>query len=397
MRVQAHTETQRVLASLDQRVAARTEELAAFFDLTVLAGQATNFNNVFQQAIPRILEVTRSRAICIHLLKPNQPSLHLAAQQNLPVEARSLLQVVDPPPDFELWLQQPGDPLMTTTLSTMNILPLPLRPKEFQSYLGAQIRVGHQVKGLLSCYRFTRRGYSLDEVSLIVALAEQLGMVLETHRLRQTAGEVAVFEERQRLARDLHDSVTQSIYSLTLFARSSREAAEDGDMALLTNNLLEIENSALHTLQEMRLLLYELRAPLLEHEGLAQALDTRLNLVERRTGFQVNYEVNLTPQKLPYTTELELYRLAIEALNNITKHAVARKIAVDLQAANGQVYLKIIDDGCGFDLARATNGFGLHGMRERVDRLGGTLNIISAPGQGTKITVKVDLIDERLA
>lgn len=393
-RQRAEAEIQQLLKTSEQRVAARTEELAAFFDLTVLAGHAANLSDVFQQAIPRILEVTRSRVICIHLLEADRPGLHLAAQQNLPVHAHPLLQAVDPPPNFQHWLQQPNDPLVTTTLSTINILPPAFRLKEFQTYLGAQIRVGHQVKGLLSCYRFTGRGFSLDEIALITALAEQMGMILETHRLRQTAREVAVLEERQRLARDLHDSVTQSLFSLTLFARSSREAAEDGDMARLTGNLIEIEHSALNTLQEMRLLLYELRAPLLEQEGLAQALETRLNLVERRTGLQVNYQVNLLPQKLPHPTELELYRLAIEALNNIIKHAGAHEITVDLQAANGQVYLEISDDGCGFDRRQLFGGLGLRGMQERVGRLGGTLDIVSAPGQGTKISVKVDLADE---
>jgi signal transduction histidine kinase len=227
-----------------------------------------------------------------------------------------------------------------------------------------------------------------------MALAEQLGIVLETYRLRQTARDVAILEERQRLARDLHDAVSQSIYSLTLFARSGREAAEDGDMAQLIPTLNDIEEISLHALQEMRLMLYELRAPLLEQEGLVRALETRFNLVERRAGLQVNYQVDLPPSKLPQSLELELYRLAIEAFNNIIKHAGARKIMVNLQATNGQVYLKIIDDGCGFDPKQVSGGFGLHGMQERVDRLGGTLDIVSAHGQGTKILVKVNLTDE---
>jgi signal transduction histidine kinase len=395
-REQAQAETQRLLATLEQRVAARTEELATFFDLTVLAGHAANLSDVFQQAIPRILEVTRSRVICLHLFEADRPGLRLAAQQNLPAEAHLPLQIVEPPPDFWRWLQQPHDPLMTTHLSTLAMLPPAFRLPEFQSYLGAQIRVGDAVKGLLSCYRFTERGFSLNEISLGVALAEQMGMVLETHRLRQVAEEVAVLEERQRLARELHDSVTQAIYSLTLFARSSREAAEDGDLARLTGNLREIETSALQTLQEMRLLLYELRAPLPGQEGLAQALEMRLNLVERRAGLRVTYQVDLGGSTLPHTLELELYRLAIEALNNIIKHANAREITLDLQAANGQVYLKISDDGCGFEPKRLSGGFGLPGMQERVARLGGALDITSAPGQGTKISIEVELADERL-
>ena len=98
----------------------------------------------------------------------------------------------------------------------------------------------------MSYYRFPGHGFGLDEISLAVALAEQMGMVLETHRLRQIAADVAVLEERQRLARELHDSVTQSLYSLTLFARSGREASEDGDLSRLVPTFVDIEDTALH-------------------------------------------------------------------------------------------------------------------------------------------------------
>lgn len=393
-RERAQAETQHLLATLEQRIAARTQELSTLFDLIVLASRAANLTDVFQQAIPRILEITRSRIICLHLFDDNRAGLVLAAQQNLPGDARRLLQTVELTPAFQRWLQQPNDPLVTTTLSNMTILPPVFRLPASQTYLGTQIRVGNRIEGILTCYRFTDRGYALDEISLVTALAEQMGIVLETHRLRRTAAEVAVLEERQRLARDLHDSVTQSIYSLTLFARSGQEAAEDGDAARLTTSLTELERHARHALQEMRLLLYELRPPLLEQEGLVQALDTRLNLIERRAGLQVSYQADFAPRELSKPVELELYRVAIEALNNIVKHADAGQVTVSLQAINGSILMNIGDDGCGFDLGQAADGFGLRSIRERVEGLGGTLDIASAPGRGTKMSIMVDLADE---
>jgi signal transduction histidine kinase len=394
-RERAQAEIQHLLATLEQRVSARTEELATFFDLTVLAGHAANLADVFQQAIPRILEVTHSRAICLHLGEPDQPAtLRLAAQHSLPAAALSVLQNVSLPPSFQRWMQHPNDPLVATNLAGLTLLPSAFRPADFKSYLGAQIRVGSGIKGLLSCYRFTESGFTMDEISLVVALAEQLGMVLETHRLRQTAQEIAVLEERQRLARDLHDSVTQSIYSLTLFARAGREAAEDGDAPRLNASLVDIEQNARHALQEMRLLLYELRAPLLEQTDLVQAIDTRLNLVERRAGLLADFQVALAQRPLPQALELELYRLTIESLNNVVKHANARRVGVDLSVTRYHLTLTITDDGCGFEPPQKSGGFGLQGMQERVDRLGGTLEIISAPGQGTKILIKVGLTDE---
>ena len=259
VREQAEAEIQQLVATLEQRVAARTDELATFFDLILLAGQATDLSDLFQQVLTRIMEVTRSRALCIHLFDGERTVLHLAGQLNVAGDAHTSLQTVPLAAGFQRWIQQPQDPLVTTDLATLAILPAAFRLPGFQTYLGAQIKIGNQIAGLLSCYRFTDRGYGIDEIALVTALAEQLGMMLETQRLRQNAEEVAVLEERQRLARDLHDSVTQSLYSLTLFSRAGREAAEDGDAARLHYSLTELERNTLHALREMRLLLYELR------------------------------------------------------------------------------------------------------------------------------------------
>ena len=128
----------------------------------------------------------------------------------------------------------------------------------------------------------------MDETALILALAHQIGIILEIDRLREKAEAMAVLEERQRLARDLHDSVTQSLYSLSLFSRSAREAADDGDTIRLKGSLTELERNTLHTLREMRLLFYELRPADLEQEGLKRAIELRLNAVERRANLQLD-------------------------------------------------------------------------------------------------------------
>ena len=141
---------------------------------------------------------------------------------------------------FQRWLQQPNDPLLTTDLPAAALLPAAFRLPGCQTYLGAQIKIGGRAEGLLSCYRFTDRGYGIDEIALVTALAQQIGMMLETQRLRRHTEEVAVLAERQRLARDLHDSVTQSLYSLTLFSRAGREAAADGDTVRLQESLREL-------------------------------------------------------------------------------------------------------------------------------------------------------------
>jgi signal transduction histidine kinase len=267
-------------------------------------------------------------------------------------------------------------------------LPDQLHLDGFPSYLGVPIP-----GGWVSFYRASPQGYSLDESSLLLALAEQIGVSVENHRLRQRIEAAVTLEERGRLARDLHDSVTQSLYSLSLFARSGRDAVEEGDTDRLVANLSTLEATALEALREMRLLLYELRPEVLEQEGLIRTLEQRFDLVERRAGIKAALILQAQDGlELPPALERELYYLAIEALNNVLKHARATEVRLLLRQSVSGLRLEIADDGCGFDPQQAPAGYGLRDMHERAERLGGQLEISSAPGAGTRIVAEFDLL-----
>lgn len=383
-RQRAETALQAMMTSLEQRLANRTQELATFLDLTILGGRSANLSDVIEVALPRVLEVTNSQAVCIHLFDAEAQQLLLVAQQELSLQSRALLHRVPLTPRLQQWLATPHEPLLTTDLAQLEMLPAVFRPPEFQTYLGVQISIGPQVEGILSCYRFSDRGFGLDDIALVMALGEQIGMVIGSHRLRKQAEEVAVLEERQRLARDLHDSLTQSLYSLSLFSRAGREAVEDGDTRRLQQSLTQIETTTLHILREMRLLLYELRPANLEQEGLQQAVELRLNGVERRVGLQVEAQIDALPALSP-TQESDLYYIIVEALNNIVKHAAATCLTLQLAQQNGHLHLQIVDNGQGFDPAQKTGGLGLRNMQERVNRLQGTLTMVSQPKRGTTL------------
>lgn len=383
-RQRAETALQAMMSSLEQRLADRTQELATFLDLTILGGRSANIPDVLEVALPRVLEVTSSQAVCIHLFDADAQQLLLVAQQELSLQSRTLLHSVPLTPRLQQWLAAPHEPLLTTDLAQLEMLPAVFRPPEFQTYLGVQISIGPQVEGILSCYRFTDRGFGLDDIALVMALGEQIGMVIGSHRLRKQAEEVAVLEERQRLARDLHDSLTQSLYSLALFSRAGREAVEDGDTRRLQQSFTQIETTTLHILREMRLLLYELRPANLEQAGLQQAIELRLNSVERRVGLQVEAQIDALPA-LSLTQESDLYYIIVEALNNIVKHAAATSLTLQLTQQNGHLHLQMVDNGQGFDLSQKTGGLGLRNMQERVNRLQGTLTLVSQPKRGTTL------------
>jgi signal transduction histidine kinase len=156
-------------------------------------------------------------------------------------------------------------------------------------------------------------------------------------------------------------------------------------------HLERIGQMAHHALQEMRLLIYQLRPSTLEHEGLVGALEHRLEAVERRTGVEARLVVADGDLGLPPPVEDALYRIAQEVLNNVLKHAAATEVLLALDVGHGVVELAIRDNGQGFDPQAAgdAGGMGLANMRQRVEELGGTLAIASAPGQGTEVRATV--------
>jgi signal transduction histidine kinase len=389
-RERAEAEIHQVVNSLELRVASRTEELAALFDLTLLAGQATTLDVIFEKSLPRIIEVMRSDAICVHRLCQDGDCevLRLVAEQGLENRERALVADVALPSGIREWLQGPSTPVLLTASTDVTQAGPPFYLQDYGSYLGAQIRIAGRPDGLMSYFRRGDRGFGLDEVALGTALAEQMGIILETYRLREETEAVAVLQERQRLARDLHDSVTQSLYSLSLFSRAGREAAEDGDKDRLSHSLAELERNTLHTLREMRLLLYELRPADLAQEGLTRAIELRLNSVERRANVRVEVALDDIPT-LPVEVEVNLYRIVEEALNNVVKHTTATCVSLELKRVGRDLRLCLTDDGQGFDPTLNIAGMGLRNIRERAGRLGGQVSIRSQHGSGTRVEVTI--------
>jgi PAS domain S-box-containing protein len=215
-------------------------------------------------------------------------------------------------------------------------------------------------------------------------------------QLRRLAQAAAVTEERQRLARDLHDSVTQLLYGLMLNAATAEEELQDDNPTQARACLAEARQTAQQVLKEMRLLLYELRPEALQRHGLVETLRLRLESVERRAGVSPTLTVN-GPSRLWESVaqaslwQEELHRIITEALNNALKHAAATTVNVCLQGNPGGLEVEIADNGQGFDhqASAHSGGLGLTTMRERAEQLGGALTIQTASGRGTVIRAQL--------
>ncbi len=191
---------------------------------------------------------------------------------------------------------------------------------------------------------------------------------LERH-LRRQAGELASSEERAHLARELHDSVTQALFSMTLVSRSV-ELLLDRDPDQARTQLAQLRDLQREALVEMRALIFELRPGNIEQDGLVHALRTHSSALQGRIGLPIVVETSLE-QRLPLAIEETLYRIAQEALHNIVKHAGAQQVRLEIGRARGGVRMRVVDDGRGFDPEQVADGhLGLAGMRARAVRIG---------------------------
>lgn len=257
------------------------------------------------------------------------------------------------------------------------------------SLLAVPLRLKGETIGVLDVVN-KRGGFSPDDVRVISLFAGQASMAIEHARLSQESRRVAILEERQRLARDLHDSVNQNLYGMNLYAQAALRQVAQGNVEAAEAHLKNIQSSAQEALNEMRVLIFELRPPVLESEGLVSALEARLKSVEERTGLKTHLKVRLSG-RLPASVEDELYRIAQEGLNNVIKHAQASQVTIHLIHTGRTLLMRIEDDGVGFDACNdcPAGTLGLRAMRERTAAIDGKINIESQPGSGTIITIEV--------
>ena len=212
--------------------------------------------------------------------------------------------------------------------------------------------------------------------------------------LRRQAGELASSQERAHLARELHDSVTQALFSMTLVTRTT-ELLVDRDPAAAKEKLGSLRDLQREALAEMRALIFELRPGNIEQDGLLPALKTHSAALQGRIGLPIVVTSDVV-DRLPLVLEEVLYRISQEALHNVVKHAAARQVTVSIEHADNRVRLRITDDGKGFDPADVPDGhLGLAGMRARAEKIGASFAMISRPGIGT--TIEVGVPDDAIA
>jgi signal transduction histidine kinase len=252
------------------------------------------------------------------------------------------------------------------------------------------IRTKSEVVGVLDIRGAAESGLDESDIYTLQTLADQVAVAIENARLFEAGQQLAVSEERNRLARELHDSVTQELFSMTMIT-GALPTLQEKKPEVAKERVQRLHELARGALAEMRALLFALRPAALAEEGLVVALQKHAAAIEAREGLAVHLEVE-GAGRLPQPCEEALFRVFQEALNNVVKHARAENVWVDLATGDDATSLTIRDDGIGLAATAQPAGvqtMGMRSMRERVAALGGTFEVESAPEQGTTVRASV--------
>jgi signal transduction histidine kinase len=232
--------------------------------------------------------------------------------------------------------------------------------------------------------------FSEADQRLIEMLAAHAALAIENARLLERSRELSIVEERNRLARELHDAVSQKLFGLVLGAESAATLL-DRDAGAAAEQIAQLGELAQDALAELRGLIFELRPASLEEEGLAATLRKQVDMLERVHGRAIELRITGAAKAAPESAG-EVLRIAQQALENALRHADAERIELRLQGRDGRLTVTVADDGVGFDPAAPglrSRRLGLTSMEERARALGGTLVVVSRPGEGTTVTLEV--------
>jgi PAS domain S-box-containing protein len=373
----------------DARQTARDEMFILLRAISGAASRNLSLNDFLAESIYQIVYSFHSQASAIVLIDDSGPHIgrtrySLAAHHGIAVERINKLSsmpeaaeiidgIVEAKEPLTIAGVEKGDNRLSPVFGHRCVLMVPMIFEE-------------KALGIVFLAREDGAPYSPDEISRLSVVTEEVAALIYSDRQRQMA---IALEERQRLVRDLHDSVTQKLYGLVALTEAAQASVEAGTAMLPSEVLSRIGENARQALKEMRLFLFEMKPVDLEREGIVAILHQRLAAVEGRADIKARLvaddEINISLDK-----QVALYYIAQEALNNVLKHANAKSVKVSLGRKKSGYVLEIQDDGCGFKLEAAEKGgMGLRNMKERSAKVGGKLKIVSTPNKGTRITVTV--------
>jgi PAS domain S-box-containing protein len=393
---------------IEESLVRRNQQLAILNAVSTTVNQSLNLEDILGRALDEVLRLTEIDVGAIFLQEETLSNLELLAYRGLSEEAAHLasrLGMLDGScggvleagqiivvPDLSRYRGRRADSLKREKLSTLVHVPLTAKG----CILGSMCVGTHR-----------QREFGPEEQELLTAIGSQIAVAIENARLyaevqhkEQLRGQllkkvIAVQEEeRKRIARELHDDTSQA---LTALLYAAEEGMDMSELAEVKEMLEGMRDLTVRTLDGVHKLTFDLRPTMLDHLGLVPALRWLVQSRLEPTGVRVTIEEKSSPRRLPNEVETALFRVVQEAITNIARHAAARNVYISFHFDDEAAMVYVKDDGIGFDMVELAlspdsgRGLGLMGMHERVELLEGEVEIITAPGYGTQVHIRVPI------
>jgi PAS domain S-box-containing protein len=388
--------TERVKASrlLEQRVSERTRELSTLLEISHEITGSQGLDDILYRILERLKSIVEYRSAAILVFEEAYWSIRASWPDGLEKTGELLLSTEERAVLAQAF--EPGTPVLLNPAAEDAAQTNVFQPLVIQlslvfhaddcSWLGIPLLGKDRLIGLFILARAGQDGFADDQIKVAAAFANQAAIVIENHQLFDQVQATAAAGERNRLAQDLHDSVTQTLFTASVLAEATPRMW-DKDQRIARQNMEKLSVLIRGALAEMRSMLLELRSGKLHNQTLGQLLTTLAEAARVRTSAAISLSMT-GDQALPEHVTLAYYRIAQEALNNAIHHAEAAQINISLLEEPDRVELCIQDDGRGFDLRSIPAGhLGINIMSERAAQIGGDLRVQSEPGQGTEIIV----------
>lgn len=394
----------------DAQLQQRVQFLSALNAVGHTVSKSLDIDDVLNNAMDAVFEVMPVDACWICLQRPSEDFLRLRAQRGLPASLVEQMeqQIIYYGRGFIGQVAESGEPLLVEDAYLFHNQwpddPI-LTQADWQCLAAAPLLAKDDIAGVLGIASRTESTFSETEVELLRAIGDQIAIAVVNARLYRRSRDAAVFEERNRMAREIHDTLAQGFTGILIQLQAAeRLSLKNTEKALLS--LREARELAQSSLQEARRSVFNLRPTVLESLTLDQAIAQQVHRFKNETGLDGKFTLEGYPLGLDVDTEQNLYRIAQEAMTNIKRHAQATKIAVTLAFEPKTVTLTIADNGIGLEKSNQqkeaaqshngsdrypvrTTGFGLVGIRERVGLMNGQVYFESPDDGGTQIKVVI--------
>jgi PAS domain S-box-containing protein len=382
---------------LENEVETRTKELAALYDVANVASTSLDLNEVMERSLDSVLKAMNCDMGAIHLVSETKREITLSSWRNVPEEILEEIEILPFNKSLPGRILDQGKPLIVPDmLRDPDTVPAAKRILGKKVYLGVPMKAKGKTVGVLVIIGQADRVFAQEEMSLLSSIAQQIGVAVENARLHKQTEVLVVTEERQRLAREIHDTLAQGLTGIKLQLDAVESALEMEENESALQRLSVARKLADQSLVEARRSVWAIQSKSLEDKNICDALIDSIRDLTFGTELEVALDLQDDLPRLATEVKTDLLRVAQEAVMNVVKHAQAKHLTVNLTYRNNKIQLKVLDDGQGILPSRYreeggdVGGFGLFAMKERVERHGGTLQIDSHPKSGTSVVVTIE-------